>query len=110
MFELIMQARLAQPAALELTAQSFMGVCTNVPGPPEAVTLCGSKVLSWTVLPPSGARDSLALGIISYAGKLSVSVMADAPPGSDGVARDIVDQFERRLAEYIRIAKDAVKQ
>lgn len=86
----------------ELLITSMVGIFTNVPGPQEPVKLQGVAVTAWTVLPPSAGKDTLAIGLISYAGELTVSVMAD---GSDGTARRICDGYEARLKQYVDLAR-----
>lgn len=46
------------------------------------------------------------MGIISYAGGLSIAVAADMVPSSQGVARRICEGFEQRFELYVRRAKE----
>ena len=86
-------------AALEIAAVSpFLSASKTL----NSRTLC-------SVLPPSAGKDTLAAGIISYAGDLTVSVMTDAPDGSEGTARKICERYEQRFAQYVAVARKSVK-
>ena len=50
------------------------------------------------------------MGIISYAGGISIAVAADCVPGSEGVARRICERFERRFGEYVRAAEGVLSE
>ena len=54
------------------------------------------------------------MGIISYAGGMSISIAADCVPassnsvGSEGVARRICERFETRFEEYVSAAREVL--
>ena len=50
------------------------------------------------------------MGIISYAGGMSIAIAADSVPGSQGVARTICDRFERRFEEYVSAAEQVLSE
>lgn len=52
-------------------------ILTNIPGPPESAELAGSTILRWTALPPQGAKGTVAVGIITYNGSVSVTIAVD---------------------------------
>ncbi|KAF9816003.1 hypothetical protein IEO21_04253 [Rhodonia placenta] len=81
--------------------------CT-VPGPKKRITLEGAEVLTWTALPPQAGKGTIGMGIISYAGGLSIAVAADLVPSTQGVARRICDRFEERCELYVRKAKEVL--
>ena len=47
----------------------------------------------------------MGIGIMSYAGGISIAVSADLVPGSEGVTRRICEGFERRFELYVARAK-----
>ena len=51
---------------------------------------------------------TIGIGIISYAGGISIAVSADRVPGSEGVTRRICESFERRFALYVARAKEVL--
>ena len=50
------------------------------------------------------------MGIISYAGGMSIAVAADCVPDSEGVARRICTRFEQRFEEYVRAAREVLAE
>jgi len=86
--------------------------------------ISGSKVIKWTALPPQAGKGisiiphaclilfdksinlgNIGIGILSYAGGISISIAADKVPGSEGVARRICERFEERFSLYVTRAK-----
>jgi CBS domain-containing protein len=53
-------------------------VCTNVPGPREPRSLLGRRILEVHPLVPLAAGIGLGFAILSYAGRISIAVTADA--------------------------------
>ena len=57
---------------------------------------------------------TLGMGIISYAGGMSISIAADCVPassnsvGSEGVARRVCERFETRFEEYVSAAREVL--
>ncbi|KAH9910958.1 uncharacterized protein B0H18DRAFT_1065113, partial [Fomitopsis serialis] len=91
----------------DLLLQSFLVSLTNVPGPAQStITLEGSEVLNWTALPPQFGKGTIGMGIISYAGGLSIVVAADKVPSSLGVAERICTGFEERFELYVQRARE----
>ncbi|KIJ55141.1 hypothetical protein M422DRAFT_23789 [Sphaerobolus stellatus SS14] len=93
--------------------ESMPVILTNVPGPTRPLTIGngpgpGVKVLKWTALPPQAGKGTIAIGILSYAGGISISVAADKVPGSEGVARRLCEKFEERFDIYVTKAKNAL--
>lgn len=100
---------------LNTILSSIHCVLTNVPGPAQETVKLGGKheILSWTVAPPQGAVGTQGIGILSYAGQLSISVLADAQAGDEedggGVARRICDDFEEIFALYVKAADQVIR-
>ncbi|KAH9925720.1 wax ester synthase-like acyl-CoA acyltransferase domain-containing protein [Fomitopsis serialis] len=81
----------------------------SVPGPANStITLQGKEVLKWTVLPPQGGKGTIGMGIISYAGGISIAVAADKVPSSLGVAERICTGFEERFELYVKRAREVL--
>ncbi|PCH44092.1 hypothetical protein WOLCODRAFT_164912 [Wolfiporia cocos MD-104 SS10] len=93
----------------DLGLQSVPVILTNVPGPAKkTITLEGIEVIKWTALPPQAGKGTIGMGIISYAGGISIAVAADKVPSSEGVARRICEKFEARFELYARRAKEVL--
>lgn len=50
------------------------------------------------------------MGIISYAGNISISVAADLVPASQGVCQRICERFEERFELYVDRAKEVLSR
>lgn len=50
------------------------------------------------------------MGIISYAGSISISVAADMVPASQGVCQRICEGFEERFELYVERAKEVLSR
>lgn len=66
-------------------------------------------VAKWTAIPPQAGAGTIGIGIMSYAGGISIGVSADLVPGSEGVARRICEGFERRLEVYVARAREVLE-
>ncbi|KAI8974568.1 wax ester synthase-like acyl-CoA acyltransferase domain-containing protein [Trametes punicea] len=89
--------------------QSFTAILTNVPGPAKKhITMAGVEIGKWKGTPPQGGAGTLGIGILSYAGGISIAVSADLVPASQGVARRICEKFERRFELYVARAKQVL--
>jgi diacylglycerol O-acyltransferase len=75
-------------------------VVTNVPGPRQPVYLAGSPVRGVLVWAPTSGSVAMSVSIMSYDGRVTVGVMADAHlvPDPDRIAAG----FERELARLRR--------
>ncbi|HMA48017.1 MAG TPA: wax ester/triacylglycerol synthase family O-acyltransferase, partial [Frankiaceae bacterium] len=70
------------PLHFERTLVSFFSskatlVLTNVPGPRQPVRLAGATVRGYTGWPPQSGGMGLGISVFSYAGEVTVGVMAD---------------------------------
>ena len=81
------------------TSKSSM-VVTNVPGPKQPIYLAGTRVRGVLVWAPTSGSVAMSVSILSYDGRVTVGVMADAhlvpDPGR------IADGFERELGRLRR--------
>ncbi|KAL0483539.1 diacylglycerol O-acyltransferase [Acrasis kona] len=95
---------------LDLVFTSFTAIVTNVPGPAkEPLRMADVEVIRWTAIPPQAGKGTLAIGIISYAGGLSISVVSDKVPGAEGITRRLTDKFEKRWKVYLDASDKKIK-
>ena len=89
-------------------------VVTNVPGPATQTVKMKDRyeISHWTVAPPQGTQGTVGIGILSYAGGLCISAIADADPNQNaierqgGLARTICDDFDKTAAKYLDAVND----
>ena len=102
-FDLVLSVTGALPAALAPLVSRLPQmwpiahtVCTNVPGPREARSILGRRVVELHPMVPLAVDIGLGFAILSYAGTLSITATADAAlvPDAD------------RLPEALRAAAD----
>jgi diacylglycerol O-acyltransferase len=94
----------ATPAAVEqrlldLFSATGSAVMTNVPGPREPVYLAGTPVRGVLVWAPTSGSVSMSVSIFSYAGEVTVGVMADRGLVPD--PGEIVGAFGREVAAML---------
>ncbi|KAE8249554.1 hypothetical protein A4X13_0g5168 [Tilletia indica] len=91
---------------VDLCLSSFQAVLTNVPGPSDHVQLADREVSEWGAAPPQAGKNTLAIGVITYGGAVSVTFTADRVKDepSEGVARRLADAFAERWEVYQRAA------
>ena len=77
----------------------------SIPGPSKGITWSDVEVSKWSALPPQSGAGTMGIGIMSYAGGISIAVSADLVPGSEGVTRRICEGFERRFGLYVARAR-----
>jgi diacylglycerol O-acyltransferase / wax synthase len=83
-------------------AAAFNVVVSNVPGPPQHLTLMGRRLTAIHPAVPFLHGHALSIGILSYAGRLQAGIYADADvlPDTVDVARDLEQAFDAlRLGE-----------
>ncbi len=86
---------------VDLFSSGGTAVVTNVPGPREPVYLAGTPMSGVLVWAPCSGSVSMSISIFSYAGALTVGVMADA-----GLVPDperIIEAFEREVEALMRL-------
>ena len=87
--------------AIDLFAAKASMVVTNVPGPQQPLYLAGTPVRGVLVWAPMSGSVAMSVSILSYDGRVTVGVMADA-----GLVPDpgrIADGFERELRRLRRL-------
>jgi hypothetical protein len=67
----------AQDALLNLFGRKTTAVMTNVPGPKEQLTLCGSLVTQCMFWVPQSGDIGLGVSILSYGGGVQFGVITD---------------------------------
>lgn len=103
---------------IETSLTATSAVVTNVPGPQPAsgkqITLAGAPILNWGASPPQAGKNTLGIGIITYDGKVCVTICADGVKRPDGsrekIARRLSKAFEVRWAEYLKAAELVLEQ
>jgi diacylglycerol O-acyltransferase / wax synthase len=75
-------------------------VLTNVPGPTSPVYLAGSKVAGVMAWVPASGGVALGISIMSYDGKVTVGVSADARLVPDPEV--LMEAFDHEVAELLR--------
>lgn len=99
--------------SLEFVLESLCAVVTNVPGPQgQGITMAGSEVVRWGASPPQAGKNTLGIGIISYAESVCITIAADHVKGrySEGVAHRLTDKFEKRWKQYIEVADEILNR
>jgi WS/DGAT/MGAT family acyltransferase len=81
----------AQDAMLSLFSRKTTAVMTNVPGPREKLTFCGSTLEQALFWVPQSGTVGLGVSILSYGGGVQFGVISDTTLCPDPQA--IIDQF-----------------
>jgi diacylglycerol O-acyltransferase len=89
----------AQDAALGLFHRRAAAVVTNVPGPQNLVSLCGTPIKSCMFWVPQSLGIGLGISFFSYAGGLRLGVVADSAVLDDPQA--LVDGFSSEMTELL---------
>ncbi len=89
----------AQDALLNLFSKKTTAVMTNVPGPRDKQSLCGSTIEETLFWVPQSGSVGLGVSILSYGGGVQFGVISDAKLCPDPQA--IIDEFE---PEFTRLA------
>ncbi len=84
---------------LDLFSATGSAVMTNVPGPAERVYLAGTPVRGVLVWAPTAGSVSMSFSIFSYAGEVTVGVMADR--GLVPEPQEIVGALGREVAAML---------
>ena len=86
----------AQDALLNLFARKTTAVMTNVPGPRDALTLCGARVTQCMFWVPQSGDIGLGVSILSYGGGVQFGVMTDTTLCPE--PQQIIDAFTPEFA------------
>lgn len=92
------------PATVEHIINDIFGrkaslVVTNVPGPRQAIELCGSRVRDLMFWVPHPSKLGMGLSILSYAGTVIVGVRTDESISEDPAR--LVELFEEEVSAMI---------
>lgn len=79
-------------------------VFTNLPGPTHPVEFGGQRIADFRVLPPQSGKGSLAIGLVSYNGRINISVLADDHPRYPRLATSICQHFASEFELLVREA------
>jgi WS/DGAT/MGAT family acyltransferase len=93
--------RPAQDALLNLFSKKTTAVMTNVPGPKEKLTICGSTIEESLFWVPQSGSVGLGVSILSYGGGVQFGVVSDSTLCPDPQA--IIDQFEPEFAKLAMV-------
>ncbi len=92
----------AQRAMLKTLSRKATALMTNVPGPAQALQLCGAAVERVMFWAPQAGDMSLGISILTYAGQVQFGLIADA-----GLCPDperIVAHFEPEFQQLLTLA------
>lgn len=92
----------AQRAMLKTLSRKATALMTNVPGPAQALRLCGAAVERVMFWAPQAGDMSLGISILTYAGQVQFGLIADA-----GLCPDperIVAHFEPEFQQLLTLA------
>jgi len=78
-------------------------VITNVPGPPRPVRLAGTEVAGSLAWAPASGGVSMTISIFSYAGRITVGLLADATLVPD--PERISDAIESEIDALLRLKR-----
>ncbi len=72
---------------------------TNVPGPPEPLTVAGSVLKQSLFWVPQTGDTGMGVSILSYAGKVQFGLITDVAltPNPEAVVRHFPEEFEKYL-------------
>ncbi len=88
---------------VDLFSTKGSAVITNVPGPRRPVYLAGTPVAGVLVWAPCSGGVSMTVSIFSYAGQITIGLMADA--GLIPEPDEIVTAFEREIEALLRLKR-----
>ncbi|BBX15794.1 wax ester/triacylglycerol synthase family O-acyltransferase [Mycolicibacterium duvalii] len=91
-------------AFTRLPQRGVVTLATNVPGPPEPLTVLGCRITKLLPIPPLALQLRTGIAILSYADRLAFGVLADydAAPDVDVLARGI-EGAVARLADLTTV-------
>jgi WS/DGAT/MGAT family acyltransferase len=86
--------------AIDIFASKGSGVMTNVPGPRTTVTLAGVPLRGTIGWVPTSGEIGLGVAIFSYAGEVTIGLVADRGlvPDVRSLLADIADELEQVLS------------
>ena len=91
-----------QDLVLGLFSRKATAVMTNVPGPRQALRLCGSTLRQTMVWVPASGDVGVGVSILSYAGGVQFALMTDAALCDDPQA--VIDRFEPEFQRLLLLS------
>ena len=91
-----------QDLVLGLFSKKATAVMTNVPGPRQALRLCGSTLRQTMFWVPASGDVGVGVSILSYGGGVQFALMTDAALCADPQA--IVDRFEPEFQQLLMLS------
>jgi hypothetical protein len=93
--------RRVEDAGVAFFGQKASLVLTNVPGPRERLHFAGAPIARMVFWAPQSGRMGLGVGILSYAGEVTLGVVADARliPEPESLAADVHVELDALRAE-----------
>ncbi len=91
-----------QDAVLSLFSKKTTAVMTNVPGPPQALTFCGSTLRQTMFWVPASGDIGLGVSVLSYAGGVQFGLIADQALCPD--PQKIIELFEPEFEKLALVA------
>ena len=91
--------KIVQDQLFDLLVSRSTAVMTNVPGPPEPLTVAGSKLKQNLFWVPQTADTGMGVSILSYAGQVQFGLITDAAltPDPEAVVSHFPEEFEQYL-------------
>ena len=90
-----------QDAILNLFAKKATAVMTNVPGPQQPLTFCGSTIRQTMFWVPASGHIGVGVSILSYAGGVQFGLITDAKLCPDPQA--IIDRFQPEFDKLLLV-------
>ena len=88
-----------EAAAIDLLSTKATAVATNVPGPPQALFLAGSRIERLIFWVPQSGDIGLGLSILSYAGQVQFGLIADVKRVPD--AHEVTALFQQEFEKIV---------
>jgi WS/DGAT/MGAT family acyltransferase len=91
--------KIVQDQMFDLLVSRATAVMTNVPGPPQPLTVAGSKMKQLLFWVPQTADTGMGVSILSYAGQVQFGLVTDAAltPDPEAVVSRFPEEFEKYL-------------
>ena len=91
--------KIVQDQLFDLLASRMTAVMTNVPGPPEPLTVAGSRLRQMLFWVPQSADIGMGVSILSYAGQVQFGLITDdaLTPDPEAVVSRFLEEFDRYL-------------
>jgi WS/DGAT/MGAT family acyltransferase len=91
--------KVVQDQLFDLLVSKATAVMTNVPGPPEPLTVAGSTIKQNLFWVPQTADTGMGVSILSYAGQVQFGLITDAAltPDPEAVVGHFPQEFEKYL-------------